>query len=841
VPAALRTGLACTHPVPTGLGALALAAFAGTLCGLFERLPAIALVALVGASAGRLVAGRRATPRPGRPWPTLLAVFGAAGLWGADAGRAAREPTPLERAVLEDGHPDAPPREIAGRLRRDGSLSPYGVTLRLLADPPATGPAGPAEVTLSVQGELARARLDDWRAGRRVRLTAVLRPARVYRNPGARGAWERLTRDAHVVGSVKSGRLVEVVARGSTLAELFGAVRAWTRIVVDRHVTPRDATSGAIVKAILIGDRAGLDDETTRRLQRAGVFHVIAISGGNIAVLTALLLGAGRLAGAPRAARLAATGLALVAYAEITGREPSVVRATVMALAWLVAAALDVAATPLTLLATTALVMLAIDPRSAVDAGAWLTFGATFGILVWSGHGRRWLARVSSRPSGAPLLSGATVVMNIACATLAAELVIWPLTAWTFALVTLVGPVANLMAVPTMSLVQLGGLLLLATAPISATAADTVAVAVDWCCRALVASATLAERWPMLVAAVAPPPGWLVAGYLAGLVVTVGAAGRRRLAAGYGLAGLCGALIVAHAASPLPTSGREALLRVVFLDVGQGDAALVQAPSGATILVDAGGLPGSTFDMGGRVVAPALWHLGVRRLTYALLTHPDPDHAGGLAALVPMFRPTEAWEGVPVGGHPVRERIRDAAFRSGAAWRELGRDDRVELGGVSVRVHHPPRPDWERVAARNDDSVVLELRYGSVSIVLTGDIGAEAERALAGRLAPVPLRVLKVPHHGSRTSSTAAWIAELSPAVAVVSAGRGNRFGHPAAEVLARYEAAGVAMFRTDLDGAVTVTTDGERLRVESVSGRSWRALEPPARVAALRADARRP
>src|SRR5262249_43025934 len=147
---------------------------------------------------------------------------------------------------------------------------------------------------------------------------------------------------------------------------------------------------------------------------------------------------------------------------------------------------------------------------------------------------------------------------------------------------------------------------------------------------------------------------------------------------------------------------------------------------------------------------------------------------------------------------------------------------RLEIGAATLDALHPPPADWERRRVRNDDSLVLRLRFGDVETLLTGDAGREFEEGFAAREPPAPIRLLKVGHHGSRTSSSARFVAAFRPQMAFVSVGRGNLFGHPSPEVVARYEQIGAAVFRTDLDGAITIETDGARVDVETASGRSW-------------------
>jgi competence protein ComEC len=318
-----------------------------------------------------------------------------------------------------------------------------------------------------------------------------------------------------------------------------------------------------------------------------------------------------------------------------------------------------------------------------------------------------------------------------------------------------------------------------------------------------------------------PPPAPIL---LVAYYVALGTAlwlRRYRYSAAFVLA-CCGACILTGITTRVDGDRVPGRLRLTMFDVGQGDALLLQAPDGAARLIDAGGagFDGTAFDIGGRVLAPALWARGVLQLDALAITHADPDHIGGAPAVIRDFKPRELWEGVAMPNHAPSQAVTRAALASGAVIlrHQAGRVDRVD--GLEIRVLHPPVPDWDRPRVRNDDSIVLEVRYGDVAMLLTGDIGADVERSVAPLLSPSPIRILKVAHHGSRTSTSQALLDAWKPQIALISCGRGNRFGHPAPDVLRRLEAAGVRIYRTDRDGQITVDSDGQSIWVRTYEAR---------------------
>ena len=655
-----------------------------------------------------------------------------------------------------------------------------------------------------------------------MRLPAQLRRPSRYLNPGARDDEAALAlRGTTLVGTVKSAMLVQVVARGAAHAEAAAELRWRIRHVVDSRVGVHSVRSAAIVRAILLGDRAGLDEATEERLQEAGTYHVIAISGGNIAVLAAALMAIAVLSGLRPGPAHLAVAVILVGYAFLVGGGASVMRATQMAVLYLVAHAVDHRAKPYNAIGASAGLTTALDPLAVWDAGAWLTYGATVAILAGT---PLLLARVRATSLAIRAPAG------LFAASVSAELALFPVSALVFSRVTAAGLLLNFAAIPLMSAVQAGGMVLVGAAALAPAAAPAVGWLTHLAAWGLVESARLVDVMPWAVARVPAPAPEVLAGYYAAWAVWFAArsasperpAGRaviacaRRAAAGVIVVG--GAWIVL---TPNLRFGRTAFLEATFIDVGQGAATLVRFPSGHALLVDAGGAGAGRFDVGRRVVEPAVWAAGVHRVTHLVATHGDADHIGGAPSMVADLRPLEVWEGVPVPPEPLLQGLTGSAARIGAAWRTVQRGDRIRFGEAEVITWNPEPPEWERQRVRNDDSVVVEVRFGEVSILLTGDVETSAEAGIARLIGPAGVRVMLAPHHGSATSSTRSLLEAAAPDLAIISAGRGNRYGHPHAAVLDRYRAVGARMLRTDLDGAVTLRTDGRVVDVRTFTGRS--------------------
>ncbi|MGE5833073.1 MAG: DNA internalization-related competence protein ComEC/Rec2 [Acidobacteriota bacterium] len=757
----------------------------------------------------------------------VLSTLVAAGMCHGALARGRVVDAPLVRWLDEaaDGSSRSPgPVLVRGRLAADAAATEFGV--RLLIDVQDLLEDGqtrriPGRIQAYVAGDLAEPQVSGWTAGRPIQAAVTLRQPQLLLNPGGPDpVLQMLRRPFHLAGMIKSAALVSV-ERGPWWYEAAAAVRRHVREAVSRHCA-HAPQAAAIIVAILIGDRAGLADSVERRLQAAGTYHVIAISGGNVALLIVLCLSATRLLVRSHFTGVLVTLAFVVAYGWIVGAEPSVQRAVAAATVYLLARLIGLVPRALNVLATVAALLVVIDPSIAVDVGAWLSFGATLGIVLWANDldlGFRLPHWSSGRRN--PRSFPAKLMLALLAATLAAELALVPISASVFGRVTVAGLALNFVAIPAMAVVQVAGLALvlldLCWAGGAAMAARAATLAASW----LVGSASLVDVAPWLSWRVPPAPAVWTALYYAAWGCALWRGGPERVRRLSLAAALLAMMVVVAGLELGGARPGRGWLRVAMVNVGQGDAIAVQFPSGQSLLVDTGGGPGP-FDIGSRVVTPALWALGIRRLEWLAVTHADLDHIGGARAVVDDLDPREIWDAIPVPRNRELQALRADAIRHGASWRTLQSGDRLEIGGVFLDVEHPPLADWERQKVRNDDSLVLRVTYRHVEFLLTGDAGAEFERRRHSRDELTPLRILKVAHHGSRSSTSADFLEQYQPQLALISVGRANLFGHPAPDVLARLRGGGAEIFRTDQDAAIIVETNGRVVHVRSLTGRIW-------------------
>jgi competence protein ComEC len=843
--------------------ALAAAVFACGIClaGYLRRPPAVwgwttALLVVCALAAVGIKSGRLA-------WlSAVLAVL--------CAGAFARAAAPVPRIVLPPAEfLETKNVEVIGHVTNDGVLlaaggsrerfdlqtesihvdgfnfsEPFGMRATVFTREPSednTGPDTPAFPQLNY--------------GDRIRLKARLRLPRNFRNPGAFD-YEGYLRGMgiSVLASVKAQDIELLTGRSGTR---LGFWRSRIRHSILQHMRERGLwgrEDAALFAAMILGDDSMLLRNVREEFQETGVYHLLVVSGMNVALLAFAVFWLAHRLHCPDWAASAITIALSVFYAYIAGAGVPIQRAVLMLSLFLIARLLYRERSSLNATGFAALAVLVFSPGALFEAGFQLTFLA---LLAITGIGVPLLQRTSSpyraalrhldstsfdlglaprlaqfrldlrlvagrlqrfighKPAQLLVLgaSGAVLAfyeLALVSAVTQAVLVL-PMRTY-FHRAAIIGLPANILVLPLAGIMLNSGVaavtLSYALMPLARLAGMIAAGALHWTLMVLnslshlqIAQWRIPDAGPLLVLLAAM-----------GIVVAYFTVSRRRWVAIAGSALLFATAAMAAFHSPPPRIERGKL-EITAIDVGQGDSLLIISPEGRTMLIDAGGSIGpvhSEFEFGEDVVAPYLWSRGLEHLDVAVLTHAHGDHIGGLARILEDFHPAELWVGIN-SDHPALTHLLETASRNHIAVNSHTAGDAFAWGGTNIRVLSPP-PDWKpRPKHENDDSLALLITYGDTSALLAGDLVKKMEQFVATESPRADL--LKVAHHGSATSTTSTLLEAVHPKVAVISAGQHNSFGHPRLEVLERLQNAGVVTYRTDMLGVVTFLLDGKTVQ----------------------------
>jgi competence protein ComEC len=644
-----------------------------------------------------------------------------------------------------------------------------------------------------------------WIVHDKLKVSAKLIPSTGYQNfyPQSLDKYLEIQK-IHNRAYAKSPLLVEKLESGKPFSPLriISLIRQKLQKKIEAHFRTDQnnlSAEGAIFEALLLGERGRMPDSTARSLQDAGIYHLFAISGAHIAIFSFLLFFLFRALRIPTRLSYSMLIVVLLFYVLLVEGRPSVLRATIMTVAFLLGKLLWRDINLINTLSFSAFFLLIANPSSLLAPGFQLTFAATLSIILFYPKVINKLPRLPLR------------ISEIFALSLTAQLGVLPVVVFFFNRVTFSGLLLNLAAIPLVALIMAIGYLFLPLSLLVSFFANILAESASFFINILLGISHLHDQASILSFRTPTPHLWTVCAYylfLGLLLLPVKYKRQRLVTSGCFLLFLF--MIVTY---PFPSYSKD--LKVTFIDVGQGESILVEFPGTIKMLIDGGGVPKDTFDIGENVVSPFLWRKGIKKIHYMVLTHPHPDHVNGLKAVARNFKIGEFWEGYSIMANKTYVLFLDT-LHSTIPRKRMFRENQTTIKDVLIRFFHPLKRDPFVDRVHNDFSLVMQISYGRNSFLLTGDIGRAVEKTLVEQNQPLKSQVLKSPHHASNSSSSSGFLKAVAPEIVVISVGRGNMYGLPNREVLARYGDLGAKVYRTDLHGAVEITANKQELSVRT-------------------------
>jgi competence protein ComEC len=637
--------------------------------------------------------------------------------------------------------------------------------------------------------------------------------------------------------------------QGNALKSSLEAFRSSIRERISRNAPFPERT---VLSAMILGDSKEIPQSILEKFNMTGTSHILAVSGFNVGLIALWTIWVMRwlfkrseyllLRFNVIKLSLVSAFLPVLFYTFVAGAGMSILRATLMAMVFMTATLLDRRQDMINTLAAAAILILIISPEALYDLSFQLSFAAVAAILLinplFTGFSMETGFFLESSPKAIWLYKIRGQVGLFLIPTISATLGTLPILAFYFNRLSLIVIPANAVLVPILGLLALPlSMLVIAVSPLSDFLAGVLISTSAWLVKISLYLVDFFAGLPNASFYVCTPSLWQIAAFYLLLLCSVS------LISSYRQAGspeqsrkkrrlwivlvLILSILTAHYLWQHARQVRSRELQVTAIDVHQGNATLFRFPGGKTMLVDGGGLPVEGFDIGRSVVAPFLWHEGIRKVDIVALSHVHADHLGGLPFILENFSVSEVWSNGETADSETYRRFLEILRRKGIRHRILKEQEQVmKVGEVGIRLFNP---DIQNVSGENpnEKSLVMQLTFGKVRLLLPGDISAAQEANLLEHFPDLRSSVLFVPHHGSRISSSMPFLNAVSPQIAVISCGPDNVFGFPHEEVLMRYRTVGSRIFRTDRQGAITLSTDGQHLRAEGFKKESEESRRP--------------
>ncbi len=690
----------------------------------------------------------------------------------------------------------------------------------------------------------------DYSFGERVRFRAKIKRPRNFGNPGgfdyegylySQGIY--VTGFASDSGWVTPVRYINTAdTRGygglrSTFFSYIGALRSKANSFIERNT--EDETVKGILKALVLGDKGEVAKKTRDVFIKTGTAHLLAISGLHIGIIAFIsymmilgLLKSSEYLMLYLNIKRTATFMSIIPvtlYAFMAGFSIPTQRALVFVIVFFVAIVIDRERDNYNILAFAAFVILLFKPLSLFQPSFQLSFAAVASILLFIPileTGTRVLDTGSGRFFYPVFMRFIFWIKNMFLVSLITLAALAPLLLYHFHRFSFAGLFTNIFTIPIIGFIALP--LLLSSvflSFISLSPALPMLKLASLVLGCIFRFLSILSRPSWMSIYLSTPSLFNIVFYYLCLISFCFF--KTKSGKGFRAASVFSLTLAVYLVLPFSflSSPYKDALRVTFISVGQGDSALVEFPGNKNMLIDGGGSYSDEFDVGERIIAPVLWKKQIRRVDYVVLSHPQADHFKGLKFIIDNFSVKRFWWNGDTSDSPEFTELMEGMERNGVKKTVVNSSmPPVTINGVRLKILNPPkRPALDT----NNRSMVLRLNFGRVSLLFTGDIEREAERYLIGSGLELSSDILKVPHHGSSTSSTLAFLKKIRPKLAVLSAGYMNGFGFPHKAVVKRYKALNIPLLRTDRCGAISVVTDGNGFQVETYRQACIAGLSP--------------